>query len=142
MITAVDSNVLLDVFGADPTFGRASREALRRCLSEGGLIACDVVWAEVAAAFGSTDAAADALDRLGVRYSPTTAPAAQAAGTAWRAYRRRGGSRERVIADLIVGAHARAQADRLLSRDRGFYRELFTDLAVLDPRIDPSVSGR
>jgi predicted nucleic acid-binding protein len=43
MITAVDSNVLLDVFSADPTFGRASREALRRCLAEGRLIACDVV---------------------------------------------------------------------------------------------------
>lgn len=148
MITAVDSNVLIDVFAADPTFGRASREALRRCLSEGGLIACDVVWAEVTAAFGSTDAAADSLERLGVRYSPMTLPAAQAAGTAWRACRRRGGSREGIIADFLIGAHARVQADRLLSRDRGFYRELYTDLAVLDPAVldpavlDRSVSGR
>jgi predicted nucleic acid-binding protein len=138
MITAVDSNVLLDVFSADPAFGRASREALRRCLAEGGLIACDVVWAEVAAAFDSPEAAADALDGLGLRYSPTDAPAAQAAGTAWCAYRRQGGSRQRVIADFLVGAHARARADRLLSRDRGFYRSEFADLAILDP----SVSGR
>jgi hypothetical protein len=137
MITAVDSNVLLDVFSADPAFGRASREALRRCLAEGGLVACDVVWAEVAAAFDSPEAASDALERLGLRYSPTDAPAAQAAGTAWRAYRRQGGSRRRVVADFLVGAHARAQADRLLSRDRGFYRSEFADLAVLDP----SVSG-
>jgi hypothetical protein len=91
----------------------------------------------------SADAAADALDRLGVRYGPTTVPAAQAAGTAWRGYRQRGGTRERVIADFLVGAHARAQADRLLSRERGFYRELFTDLVVLDPAVlDRSVSGR
>jgi len=138
MITAVDSNVLLDVFSADPTFGRASIEALRRCLAEGGLIAGDVVWAEVTAAFDSPEAAADALDRLGLRYSPTDAPAAKAAGTAWRAYRRQGGSRQRVIADFLVGAHARTQADRLLSRDRGFYRSEFADLAILDP----SVSGR
>jgi len=138
MITAVDSNVLLDVFSADPVFGRASREALRRCLAEGGLIACDVVWAEVAAAFDAPEAAADALDRLGLRYSPTDARSAQAAGTAWRAYRRQGGSRQRVIADFLVGAHARAQADRLLSRDRGFYRSEFADLAILDP----SISGR
>ena len=137
MITAVDSNVLLDVFSADPAFGRASREALRRCLAEGGLVACDVVWAEVAAAFDSPEAASDALERLGLRYSPMDAPAAQAAGTGWRAYRRHGGSRRRDVADFLVGAHARAQADRLLSRDREFYRSEFADLAVLDP----SVSG-
>jgi hypothetical protein len=38
MITAVDSNVLLDVFGADSTFGPPSRQVLRRCLAEGSLI--------------------------------------------------------------------------------------------------------
>ncbi len=42
------------------------------------------------------------------------------------------------MADFLVGAHARAQADRLLSRDRGFYRAEFADLDILDP----SVSGR
>jgi predicted nucleic acid-binding protein len=138
MITAVDSNVLLDVFSADPAFGLPSRDALGRCLAEGGLIACDVVWAEVTAAFDSPEAAADALERLGLRYSPTDATAAEAAGTAWRAYRRQGGSRQRVIADFLVGAHARTQADRLLSRDRGFYGSEFTDVAILDL----SVSGR
>jgi hypothetical protein len=37
VITAVDTNVLLDVFGADPKFSPASAEALRRCLREGHL---------------------------------------------------------------------------------------------------------
>ena len=41
MITAVDTNVLLDVFGADVKFGEASVEAVRQCLSlsEGALVA-------------------------------------------------------------------------------------------------------
>jgi len=52
VITAVDTNVLLDVFGADPLFARASSEALRRCLEEGALAASEVVWAETATVFG------------------------------------------------------------------------------------------
>lgn len=133
MITAVDSNVLLDVFGADAAHGPASREALRRCVAEGGLVACDVVWAEVSAAFASSAAAGEAMGRLGVGFGALDAGAALAAGTAWRAYRQRGGTRERVIADFLVAAHALARAERLLTRDRGFYRMSFADLQVLDP---------
>ena len=133
MITAVDSSVLPDVFGADPVHGPASREALRRCLAEGSLVACEVVWAEVAAAFPEPADAADALSRLGVLFSPMSADAASGAGAAWQAYRRRGGPRQPVIADFLVGAHALVQAERLLTRDRGFYRTAFVDLLVLDP---------
>jgi predicted nucleic acid-binding protein len=51
----------------------------------------------------------------------------------WSAYRRQRGTRERVIADFLIGAHALVQADRLLTRDRGFYRRYFEGLEILDP---------
>lgn len=47
MITAVDTNVILDVLLRDPTFGERSAATLRACLMEGSLIACEVVWAEL-----------------------------------------------------------------------------------------------
>ena len=56
-----------------------------------------------------------------------------AAARAWRGYRTRGGKRERVAADFLIGAHAMEQCERLLSRDRGFYRECFKGLKLLDP---------
>jgi hypothetical protein len=59
--------------------------------------------------------------------------AALAASVAWRRYRRRGGARTRVIADFLVGAHAAKRADRLLTRDRGFYRSYFKEVSVFDP---------
>lgn len=133
MITAVDSSVLLDVFRGDPEFGPASLEALGRCLRDGVLCACDVVWGEVTAFFPSPKRAAQALEQGGVPLSVIGAPTAQAAGAAWRAYREAGGPRTRMLGDFLIGAHAQLQADRLLSRDRGFYREYFKKLDVLDP---------
>lgn len=136
MITAVDTTVLLDLFSADPTFGPRSREAVGRCVAEGSLIACEAVWAEVAAAFPLASDAEEALGRVEVRFSAMDRSAALAAGEAWRSYRRGGGARQRVIADFLIGAHALAQADRLLTRDRGFYRRYFRELQVLDPAGD------
>lgn len=133
MITAIDTNVLLDVFTADPQFGSASSAALRRCRAEGSLVACDVVWAEVAAAFADPVAAATALDGLEVEYDGVDRDAALAAGLAWRRYRSAGGTRRRILPDLLIGAHAAARAERLLTRDRGFYRSSFASLEILDP---------
>lgn len=133
MITAVDTNVLVDVFRADPTFGAASRSALRSAIQTGALIASDVVWAETIAYFPSEERAAEVLDRLRVRLVPSDLASATAAGQAWREYRRDGGRRERMIADFLVGAHARVHADRLLTRDRRFYGRRFRGLKILDP---------
>jgi predicted nucleic acid-binding protein len=133
MITAVDTSVLLDVFGADPTFLERSKNALRTATADGGLIACEVVWAEVAGFFGTPDGAVEAMDKVGIAHDPMIRDAALAASVAWRRYRRRGGTRTRVIADFLVGAHATERADRLLTRDRGFYRSYFKKLRVLDP---------
>ena len=133
MITAVDTSVLLDVFSADPEFGARSAEAVRVCIGEGSIIACDIVWAETGASFSQPAAAEAALARLRVDFSPLDPRAALATAQAWRAYRRAGGTRERVIADFLIGAHALANADRLLTRDRGFYGRYFKQLHVLDP---------
>lgn len=133
MITAVDSNVLIDVLTADDQEGPRSREAVRRALAEGRIVACDVVVAEVASWFPSADIGAEALRMLEIGFDPISEDAAVAAGRAWRAYRDRGGTRTRLVADFLIGAHAQAHADRLLTRDRGVYRTYFADLIVVDP---------
>lgn len=135
MITAIDTNVLLDVFTADAAHGSASRAALATCLDEGLVMACDVVWAELAAAFPDVEEAGAALLRAGVTFTPMNAQAASLAGAMWRKHRGAGGTRGRIVADFLIGAHAATAADRLLTRDRGFYRRYFDGLEVLDPSV-------
>jgi len=105
-------------------------------LAEGGLVSCEVVWAEVVGAAPGADAARAAMDRVDVRFSPLSHAAALRAGRAWRAYRQAGGPRSRLIADFLIGGHAAEQAERLLTRDRGFYRAYFDGLEVVDPTGD------
>jgi len=66
-------------------------------------------------------------------FIPIDRAVALTAGDAWREYRRRGGRRDRVIADFLIGAHAMATADRLLTRDRSYYRLGFRNLKLVDP---------
>jgi hypothetical protein len=96
-------------------------------------VLCEVVWAEVGGQFESLEDCARLFRDLGLELVSTTPAAAFAAGRAWSEYRKRGGKRERVIADLLVGAHALHQADGLLTRDRGYYRTYFPRLRLWSP---------
>ena len=133
MITAVDTSVLIDVFGADPRFGAASANALRRSLNDGAVVANAVVWSETRAAFGGDDEFHQAMHAVGVTFSPTSQKSATLAGLSWQKYRASGGQRQRVIADFLIGSHATAQCDRLLTRDRGYFRKYFASLAIVNP---------
>ena len=133
MITALDTNVLVDVLRADREFGRSSIAALGLAADRGSLVVCDVVWGELSSAFDDFDDGRGILERFGIAFSPMSPSSAERAGRSWRAYRRAGGPRERMIADFLIAAHALEQADVLLTRDRGFARAYYGDLTVLDP---------
>jgi len=139
--TAVDSNILIDILSPDPAMGRQSWAALQASRRRGPVIACDVVYGEVAGLFPTLGEARRVLARLGLEYEPTSERAALTASRIFRAYQRSGGDRSRLAPDFLVGAHAIDRADRLLTRDRGFYRAYFRDLLVVEPlQLQHSVS--
>jgi predicted nucleic acid-binding protein len=133
MITAVDSNILIDIFLKDKTFAVPSKEALIKSLEDGSVIACGVVLVEAMTYFPSVDIFFESMSVLGVQSQGISKSTFVEAGQSWQLYKQRGGSKNRVVADFIIGAHALVECDRLLTRDRGFYRQYFKKLKVIGP---------
>jgi len=131
VVTAVDSSVLVDVLTNDSKHGATSLQALRAAAGVGALIACPIVWAELRGSFEDPERMERSFAEANIRFDPFDRDCADAAGAQWREYRRRGGSRTRLIADFFIGAHAQVRGGRLLTRDRGFYRQYFSDLQII-----------
>ena len=131
---AIDSSVLLDILTEDPRFAETSEASIGDALSIGDVVICDAVVAEVQTMLDTRETAMDALSALGIRYLPTTEQAAVRAGHMQRRFRDRGGRRERVVADFLIGAHALLQCNALITRDAGFFRDYFKGLKVIVPK--------
>ncbi len=153
MITAVDTNILLDVLIPDAPHGEASERALAEALRAGAVVISDAVYAELAAHFAGQEKLDRFLTDTGLRVEPSKVEALYRAGRAWSEYIRRrppltcpqcgarqeircdrcGASiqpRQHVVADFVIGAHALVQADQLLTRDRGYYATYFPELTL------------
>ena len=127
----VDTNVLLDVIGADQQFGPASKGVLERCARSGVMVINPVIYAELAAFMASREELEELLPAALFRRDAIPWEAAFLAGKAFERYRRRGGTKRRMLADFLIGAHAAVEGFGLISRDRGQARHF--KLELVDP---------
>lgn len=131
---ATDSSVILDLL-ADGPQADAAEACLRRCLSAGPVVICDVAVAEVCSALRDGSEALAALEDIGIRFNALETKSALRAGEMQRRYRQRGGG-SRAIPDFLIGAHALLQCDGLITRDAAFYREYFKGLKLIVPVVE------
>lgn len=133
MLTAVDSSVLLDVLTDAAPHADSSERELRRAASEGGLIICECAMAEIRPALTNRTEVEEFLADWELRFVPSSAESALLAGEIFAGYLRRRGKQRRMIADFLIGAHAKVHAERLLARDRGYLRDYFSSLKLVVP---------
>ena len=135
--------MLIDLLG-DGERAEAAEVSLRQALARGPVVVCDVVVSEVVsglAKFGNGGGALlSALEEAGIAYNAVASRAAVRAGEMQRRYkerRRRAGlpaAGDRMVPDLLIGAHALLQCTALITRDAGFFRDYFKGLKVIVPK--------
>jgi hypothetical protein len=156
MITAVDTNILLDILIPDEPFKDSSKALMEKHFSKGKLIFCGIVYAELSALFPSEPELKTFLTETGIRLEYSNPKSLYIAGTRWATYSgKRNKDRDscpqcghsinlacpychkpvtrrlHVLADFIIGAHALINADCLLTRDLGIYKTYFKDLKTV-----------
>jgi hypothetical protein len=132
VITAVDANVVIDLLTADRSFADASAAALRAAEAQGPVVIGETALVEIATGLADPSDAARVLATLGIAFRPSDERAVYATADAWRRARSVAG-RERLVPDFLIGGHASAHAERLLTRDPVFYRRWFPELQVVEP---------
>ncbi len=154
VISAIDTCILLDVLLPDPVHLAASKALLDKATGEGALIICEVVYTVLACQFGTQSDLDAFLRATGIRIISSGRESLCAAADAWKVYLSRRDerlqcsscgsltqvncpecghvivSRQHVASDFIIGAHALIHANRLLTRDTGFYRAYFPGLRL------------
>lgn len=114
--TIVDSSVLLDVFTEDPRWLEWSQVELTAAATRGPLVLNAIVLAEIAPRFSRVESLRASLPSM-VIVEDIPLDASFLAGHAHSNYRQAGGSREAILPDFLIGAHAAVTRRPLLTRD-------------------------
>jgi predicted nucleic acid-binding protein len=131
-----DTNVLIDLREEDSAWFEWSAVAIARAKLARRVSISAIVAGELAVGGHSLDHVVDLVTQLGLSVLPLGAEGAVRAGQAHRAYRERGGSREKLLADFLIGGHAVAAGATLITRDARRYRTYFPDLPLITPETD------
>lgn len=137
MPTIVDTNVLVDIAVRDPQWHAWSRKRLAEAALRGPLIINQIVLAEFSVRYRDAEIVDELLPADEFLRESLPWSASFAAGRAFNVYRNRGGPRERVLPDFLIGAHAYMRGYSLLTRDAKGYRAYFPELDLISPETHP-----
>ncbi len=141
MTSAIDTNILIALLAGTEVEAEAAQQALSDAASSGAVVICGAVYAELMAAPGLSWKELDTfLEETDIDVDWLLGEVAwRSAGTAYRGYAERRRKQKgdegprRILADFLIGAHATASANRLLTLDPQLFRANFGALELVVP---------
>lgn len=130
----VDTNVLVDVLENDLTWVDWSIAQLRAQSKTQGLAINPIIYSELSLTFTSAETLDETIADLGLNFLELPRPALFLAGKAFIRYRRQGGTKNNVLADFFIGAHAAVARLPILTRDTRRYSAYFPGVALIAPK--------
>lgn len=138
MTTFVDTNVLLDIVGADPVWLGWSALALEAAAWRGAVKIGPIVYAEGATRFCLRRDWDEVLNRLEISLEAELSRATlYLAAQAHARFRAAGGPRSQVLPDFLIGSQAMLFGAPLVTRDAARFRTYFPALTVIAPDTNP-----
>lgn len=131
----VDTNIIIDLREEDSrwfdwSFSQLA-EAVRKSVTTSTIVIGELMSRGASRAEIEKQLAVFRIDPM-----PLPVSAGIRAGVAHHAYRTAGGTRERLLDDFLIGAHAVVSNQPLLTRDPRRYRTYFPDLTLITPETD------
>lgn len=131
----VDTNVLIDVLEDDPEWGNWSIAQLQAQSVIHKLVINPIIYSELSLTFSSIEELDAALQDMDLPMLEMPKPALFLASKAFLQYRQRGGTKNNVLGDFFIGAHAAVSRLPVLTRDARRYITYFPTVQLVSPPI-------
>jgi hypothetical protein len=132
-VILVDTNVLLDVVQDDPQWGEWSQGQLETASLTDALAINAVIYSELSIAFTRIEELEKVIAEASLTVEPIPREALFLAGKVFLDYRRRQGSRQSVLPDFYIGAHAAVNQWPILTRDMARCRSYYPKVRLIAP---------
>jgi predicted nucleic acid-binding protein len=130
-LTLVDTNILLDLVTNDEKFADWSMEQLETASLNGPLYINDIIYSELSVGYETKEALDEFISGIGLKLEPLPSEALFLAGKVFVKYKKAGGTKNGVLLDFFIGAHAAVLDIPLLTRDVARYKTYYPILQLI-----------
>jgi predicted nucleic acid-binding protein len=132
-VILVDTNVLLDIVQDDSEWAEWSQQQLDSASLTDSLAINEVIYSELSIAFERIEELESFVSGTSLSVETIPREALFLAGKVFLNYRRREGTKQGVLPDFYIGAHAAVSGLTILTRDVRRFRSYFPTVELITP---------